>query len=279
MNGDARLQKLKEILLRDEWEARDSIQSEISVLNDKLVAPEEVKKRVHPFIEAEIEYLRKNFPDLYGDIITATIKKQIEDSQDEMVEALYPIIGKLIRKFIVKEIEKLSERIDAQVNSAFSWEGWKNRAKAWFTGVKEEEMIIRDLIPTVIEEAFVIQKDSGLLLGSYTRNDIVDQDMIAGMLSAIKAFVEDAFHSGSEDLETIEYETNRILLQNFPSYYIATVVSGNITIKFREELREKLDDFAVQEKPGKIDEVNDTIQDRISLALKSTIEENDSKNK
>jgi len=57
-----------------------------------------------------------------------------------------------------------------------------------------------------VHEVYLVQRESGLLLGSYAKEKNTDQDVIAGMLTAIKSFAEDAFNRGKEDLEMIQYE-------------------------------------------------------------------------
>lgn len=54
-------------------------------------------------------------------------------------------------------------------------------------------------------------KESGLLIGSYSRGNIADKDMISGMLTAIKSFVEDAFSKEGQDLEDIKFENFNFL--------------------------------------------------------------------
>jgi flagellar motor component MotA len=68
----------------------------------------------------------------------------------------------------------------------------------------------------------------------------MDKDMISGMLTAIKSFVEDAFSGGAQNLEAIEYELYTIHIQNFFSYYIAVVVSGNYSRTFESDLENEL---------------------------------------
>jgi len=93
---------------------------------------------------------------------------------------------------------------------------------------------------------FVIEKDSGILISDYSplSEDTVDKEMVAGMLTAIKSFVEDAFQGGDQNLEMIEYELYTIHIQNFYSYYIAAVVSGAYTYMFKEVLEDQIIDFA-----------------------------------
>lgn len=248
---------------------RAEIAAEVRSLNEELRDPKEVRERVSPYIEEKIDYLRDNFPEEFGPVITDTIRRQIAESQDEVIDALYPIIGKLVRRYIIKEIEKLSERLDRQVDDAFSWERWKIRIRSWFTGVKEEEMVIRNLAPPVLEEIMVVGKESGLLLGSWSRHETLDRDMVAGMLTAIKSFVEDAFSTKDQSLELIEYETYKIYLQNFPRYYIAAVISGVIDSEFKDEFAEKVFDFG-EKNHFDPDEVTGELQEGISRALAKT---------
>ena len=65
------------------------------------------------------------------------------------------------------------------------------------------------------------------------QEDNIDKDMIAGMLTAIKSFVEDAFAKEEQSLELIQYEFYNIYIQNLASYYIATVISGSFNSDFK----------------------------------------------
>ena len=90
------------------------------------------------------------------------------------------------------------------------------------------------------------KKNSGILLADYSplSEDTIDKEMVAGMLTAIKSFVEDAFQGGDQNLELIEYELYTIHIQNFYSYYVAAVISGAYSIMFKEVLEDQIIDFA-----------------------------------
>jgi hypothetical protein len=77
---------------------------------------------------------------------------------------------------------------------------------------------------TSVEQIFVIEKGSGLIISSVSKQESIDEDMIAGMLTAIKSFVEDAFKRDLQSLELIQYELFEIHIQNFTSYYFAVVI-------------------------------------------------------
>lgn len=260
--------KLREILLEKDWEERDEFAQKLSDLDDQLNSRNRLEEKLQPILDDERENLRHRFPELFGPQITESISKQIRESQDEVVEALYPILGRMIKKYITNEIEKLSEKVDEQMKLAFSWEVWKMRIKAWFTGTPQKDLIISKLIEPKIEEIFIVEKQSGMLLGSFSKNHSVDQDMIAAMLTAIKAFVEDAFKTESQELDSIDYDNYKIVIKNFKSFFIAVVTSGGMSMAFRDRLDDTLLDFA-EKVLKKAKEANDdeVKQDRITEGL------------
>ncbi|NNE29190.1 MAG: hypothetical protein HKN16_06115, partial [Saprospiraceae bacterium] len=111
-------------------------------------------------------------------------------------------------------------------------------------GVKATDEILVDADKYQIEEMFVVQRDSGLLIGVASRQPKVNQDMIAGMLTAIKSFAEDAFMQGAEDLDFIEYDTLKLSIQNFPSYFVVAALSGSISAKEKSDFTSQILDFA-----------------------------------
>lgn len=233
-----KMEVLKHLLMDEDLEHIDRIDDELKEILDDFYKADRFQNKVDPLIETRLLKFQKDIPDTMGPAITAALRKQVKESQKEVVDALYPLIGRMIAKYIRKEIEALSKRIDDQFEQAFSLEGWERRIKAWFSGSKESELIMRETMAPVLEEVFVIRKGSGILLGKYSKEEQINADMIAGMLTAIKAFSEDAFHKDKDELEMIEYESYKIKIFNIGSFYVATVISGILTAEFESKLRE-----------------------------------------
>lgn len=234
-NEDNRFELLRELLLAEDRGRIDSLSEEI-ILKEKLA------KRVSPLIDEKILDLRENFPEYFGNTITETIKVQIRDSQDEVVEALYPIMGKMVKKFIVAEITKLSDKINKTIKEKFSI---TQIIKRFIKGKSNDAgVVLEEVFEPIIEEVFVVEKDSGLLSGSYSRGNIADKDMVSGMLTAIKAFAEDAFQKEGQNLEDIKFETFQLCIQNFKSIYIAVACSGVLNTEFDEDLEERINNLA-----------------------------------
>lgn len=234
---DKRFELLRELLLEEDRE-------KFKALSDEIVLRENMAARVDPIIDEKIDDLRENFPEYFGGTITATIKTQIRDSQDEVVDALYPIMGKLIKKAIMVEINRLSESINQSVKKTFSFKEYFNIFKRKVSGVSDGDAALSNALKPTLEEIFIIEKDSGILLGNHSTGNIANKDMISGMLTAIKAFAEDAFAKEGQDLEDIKFETFQISLYNFNTIYIAIAISGVQNADFKENLNDKINDFA-----------------------------------
>ena len=275
MNDKDKLKALRDLLFEEERKQQESLSERIVELNEEIAKeredlteriveldkevhdPEHFKSQVEPIVDDKINSFVEEMPQRLGPTITETLKIQIQESKDEVVEALYPIMGRMIKKYIQREIQLLSERVDQRLEQAFSLEGWWRRIKGWFTGVKEKDLIISDLAEPQIEEIFLVQKESGILLGSYSRHKTIDQDMISGMLTAIKSFVEDAFQAGAQNLELIEYDLYKIHIQNFYSFYVAVVISGAMSTSFRDELEDRIMEFVEKMLPTQLRESNE----------------------
>jgi hypothetical protein len=140
----------------------------------------------------------------------------------------------------------LTEQIDKQINNTFSVELWMRRVKAYFSGTNSSSIVLSELNKPKIEEVFLIQNGSGLLIGNASKQEIGDKDVVAGMLIAIKAFVEDAFSKQNESLATIQYESFTLMVQNYQTMTIAFAVNGVINADFKNTIQEQSDDYISQ---------------------------------
>tara|TARA_R100001132_G_C3267747_1_gene90257 strand:- start:672 stop:1484 length:813 start_codon:yes stop_codon:yes gene_type:complete len=263
-----KLQLLREILLIEDREIAHAINERLETITKTLEEKQKLSEKVDPIIDEKLTEFVKEIPQTLGPTITKTLKEEIANSKDEVVEALYPIMGKMIKRYIQNEIKVLSENINKKVNSAFSLAGLKRKFRAKFSGVKESDLILSEANEALVNEVLVIQKGSGLLLGNFSNTETLDKDMVSGMLTAIKSFVEDAFSGGNQNLEAIEYELYTLHIQNFFSYYIAVVVSGNYTRSFESKIENRLLKLSEQLSP----KISKLSKPEIDIILKSFFE-------
>ncbi|WP_298417219.1 cell envelope biogenesis protein OmpA [uncultured Kordia sp.] len=239
-----KLALLKDLLLTDDRAYAESIHNKIKQLEDLIHKQQKLSSKVNPIIDEKLEEFTEQIPETLGPTITEALAEQIKNSKDQVVEALYPIMGKMIKKYISQEISLLTERINKQLEDSFSANSWKRKFKSWFGGVKEEELLLSQLSAiSQVEQVLVIEKNSGLLIGQYAKTETIDKDMISGMLTAIKSFVEDAFNEKSQNLELIEYELYHIHIQSFVSFYVAVAISGEYNLIFKNKIQDIIFNF------------------------------------
>ena len=240
MDDNDRLEVIKEILFTDDRQYIELMASRLAELEKTLNEKEQLANKVDPLIESQLQEFTKKIPEDLGPTITQTLKEQIRTQKDEVVDAIFPILGKMIKKYVAQEVKLLSEKIDRQFDFISRW---KLKVKALFSGKKQKELLLQELSTAKIEQVFLIEKDSGLLRASYSKRKTIDKDMISGMLTAIKAFVEDAFKQKGQNLELIEYELYQIHIQSFVTHYMAVVISGNYPLKAKNKLQDLIFDF------------------------------------
>ncbi len=220
---------------------------DIAYIKAALQDADKMGELVSPIIAYHLELLKKKFPETYKREVERIVEVKMKESQDELLDVIYPVMGKMIRKFVNLQIQTLRESMEERVNSIFSFKGLISGFRSKVLGVKESDMMLGGLGSGSIEEVYLIERDSGILLGHYSRSQTIDRDVVAGMLTAIKSFVEDAFTKEGEDLEMIEYGTYKIFIQSFHSYYIPIVLNGVLSSGQKELLSSKILDFAEKE--------------------------------
>lgn len=259
------LEQIKSILLAEERNAMgevsekvrelldniDDIQQKIGTVDtqvNELLAdwsnPNTFEARISPHVDAKIAQLRSKFQQYFGPQVKETVKHEITNSKDEFIETLYPMMGKMVSKYVRQQLEVAIETTTERVGNIFSFLWWKNQ----FLGRKPAEMIAEGRFPVRIEEVFIIQQQSGLLLGTYSKNNTLDLDMIGGMLTAIKGFHAsvqnvDSMNGEAASLEAIEYADKKILITDLPKYYTAVVVDGVVSPVVKVKLRDYVLDF------------------------------------
>lgn len=264
-----RLEELRTLLLAQDRASHSSVMERLAELEQAMVDDETFSERLTPYMEEQVRHLQQEFPSLFGKFLGPAIKQQIQEEREVIIDALYPIIGKLIARYLKEEIQRISEKLDESLTDPFSLSNLKLRVKAMFSSVSYEELIFQEIANThKLEEIFIIQKDTGISMAHYSLNEVTRSQMVAGMLTGIKNFMEDAFQKGGQELDTLEYDKYQIKVFTYSRFYIATVIEGTPDAKYERVLRQKVDDFCASTDIPIGSEVTNELQDRLSHTLK-----------
>lgn len=245
MDQERKFQLLKDTLLKEENSQLSTHTKELDDLRSKVAdIKDQTSDQIEEHIEATFIEFKERFPVEYSGVITEAIKKQINEAKDDVVNALYPIMGRLIKTFIEKEIEKIVESVDQKVNNTFSIENLKRQFNSLFTGAKVSNQVLKDSVSVPkVEQIFLLEAESGMLIASFAARNTLDEDLIASMLSAIADFGEDTLIAKNENLKWIEFDLHKIHTRNFGRFDIALVISGIPNTSFTSLLDDKFHDF------------------------------------
>lgn len=249
-------------------------------IDDKEALLQTISPVIANSIRSSIRDSRPEMIEAISPIMADTIRTNIRDSKDQMVEALYPIMGQLVQRAVREAMKDLVRRIDRQIQSRISLFGIFGQMRARFSGVSPGELALRASLPFDATDLFLIHRHTGLLL-LYISDDIVevspdwatdrdlghdidvaeqpetgsqvlegeivsdhalyDTDLISGMLTAIRDFVQDAFGRGeNENLDQVVYGEKQILIETAHNTYLAIVVEGTEPYDFRSGMRDCL---------------------------------------
>jgi len=207
--------------------------------------PQSIAKAIGPEVAAAMQEQmlveRDAIAKSLGPTIGRAIKNQIELERDSMIDALYPVIGGTVNRYIGEAINT----INTKVETAFSVDGLTRKVRARMQGVTEAELILQESIPVAVQAIFLIQKTSGLVIAEIQPNreqNPLESNMVAGMLTAIRSFVNDCIaQSGTiSELSEIEYGDARIILEVAGYCYLAVVVKGSANAGLLKNIRRTL---------------------------------------
>jgi len=199
----------------------------------KAIAPE-IGLAIKEQIRLDQESIAQALAPEMGKAITAQIKLE----RDSMVDALYPVIGSTISRYMAEAIKTINEK----VSNAISVEGFQRKIRSKVQGVSEAELILQESVPFTVQAAFLIHKASGLIISEVQNSESyqLESEMVAGMLTAIRSFVNECIVQPGEssELNQIEYGDSKILLEVAGYCYMAVVIKGEPPNLFIQKLRQ-----------------------------------------
>ena len=182
-------------------------------------------------------------------LVVNTIKTELKNSQDEMVDILYPLTGRMVQAYVKSAIKDLTE----QINNRIDHNPVMLRMRSMMTGKSVAELAIAESQRLEVEEVFLIRRGSGELAARWPeaeRTSNADIHM-SGVLAAINEFASTAFEQDGGHFRSFEFENIQVFLRASPAYILAARCQGiapsGIEEIFDEEFLATLERIAVVE--------------------------------
>jgi outer membrane protein OmpA-like peptidoglycan-associated protein len=166
-------------------------------------------------------------------IVVKTIKYELKNSEAEMVDALYPITGKLVAQYVRAAIADLMADINRRLGGG-GLSALEQQARE--RGVTVAELMLSETQKLAVEELFLIRRGSGALVGHWERERQgathagvgSNRDaLVAGYISGILRFSQEAFNDTRGMLRTLDLDGERIVLRASQAHVLAARIAGS----------------------------------------------------
>jgi outer membrane protein OmpA-like peptidoglycan-associated protein len=157
-------------------------------------------------------------------LIVQTIKSEIRGSQDELAEALYPSLGRMVKAYVVSAIRDLMDEINRRLES----NAFMLRLRSLLTGRPVAELAFAEGQRLRVEEVYLIRGGTGVLVGHWPPGEPAStrDKRVSGILTAINEIATETFEPDESSLRRIDLGKALIYLRASPAHLLAIKCRG-----------------------------------------------------
>ncbi|MEQ1696834.1 MAG: OmpA family protein [Hyphomicrobiaceae bacterium] len=222
------VEKLKQLLFEPESEAIAALTKRIESVFDRAGTNERFQASVAKVLDgalrdAEVER-HDQVASAIAPLIVKTVKAEIHNSTDDLVEALYPATGRMVKAYVASAIQDLTN----EINRKLSANPFMLRLNALLTGRSVGELALADSQRLMVEDVFLIRRATGELVARWPKGEGRSNldHVLGGVLTTINEFTSEAFKAEGSALRQLDLGDARVYLRVSPTYLLAAKCSG-----------------------------------------------------
>lgn len=170
-------------------------------------------------------------------LLISTIKTELRNSQDQMVEALYPITGRLVKSYVASAIQDLT----VQMNRRIEQNALMLRMQSMVTGRSVGELALASTNDFAVTELFLIRRGSGALVAHWPATGSDGREhAVSGVLAAVNEFANDAFSATESSVRHVDLGSEIVYLRASPIYLLAARCTGQAPEAIAQSIDEAL---------------------------------------
>ena len=175
-------------------------------------------------------------------LLDRSVREIVRKDPAGFADAISPAIGPAIRAAIARAIQVMVQRVNEALSHSLSVRGLRWRVEAARSGRPYAEIVLLRTLVYRVEQMFLIQRETGLLIRHQTAADVPDQDpdQISAMLSALETFTHEAFREDAR-LERFRVGELEGWVEQGPSAILVAIVRGTAPEKYEVVLRAALE--------------------------------------
>lgn len=164
----AEIEQLRNLLLRKEQQRLDKLEQQLADRERRILAVAEILPETLTRLQHSKRLKRSLRPQF-----DSGIEASIQRDPKRFAAIFYPVIGPAIRRAISEALKGLLDSINRTMEHSFSARSWSWRLQAWRTGVPFNQIVLKHTLAYSIDEVFLVQRDSGLLIARAARDNTV----------------------------------------------------------------------------------------------------------
>ena len=163
-------------------------------------------------------------------VVVAAIRSEIHNSRDLMVEALYPITGRMVAAAVANAFRELLEAINQRLDALLSTNRWRLRLRSIVTGRSVAEIALNEARAGSFARILLLERGSGRLLAHWSPGErtVDNPDLISGLIAAISEFAATALSDKHGELRTLDLGASQVYLRASSRVILAGEMVGTI---------------------------------------------------
>lgn len=227
----AEIEQLKTLLFQSEEARLSTLEADVAFLQQYLGNADRLEAATADILIAALMRAEVNRPrelaNAIAPSVVSAIRSEIANSRDLMVDALYPLTGRLVRAAVANAFKELVVFLEERINAYTSRELWTGRIKSLITGRPISEFVVATGNPLLVTRLLIIERGNGRLVAEWTRATVPDEqvDLLTAMVAAVLEFSIQAL-AGKGSLEKLDFGGRQILLRASPRYILTAECTG-----------------------------------------------------
>jgi hypothetical protein len=166
----------------------------------------------------------------FAPLVVTAIRSEIKRSKDMIVEALYPIMGRLVTAAVAAAFRDLVETLNTRIDALVSAHSWRLRMRALATGHSMAEVALAEVETGKLKRALLLERGSGRVLAAWPRSekDKSNVDLQSGMIAAITEFATNAYADQGGELRMLDLGASNVFLRASPRVIVAAEFGGEL---------------------------------------------------
>ena len=233
--------KLKELLFAPESEAIATLSQRIDAVFDRAGTNDRFQSSVAQVLDgalrdAEVAH-HDEMATAIAPLIVKTVKTEIHNSTDDLVEALYPATGRMVKAYVASAIKDMTDEINRKLEA----NPVMLRLNALTSGRSAGELALADSQRLKVEDVFLIRRATGELVARWPQGDPHSNldHVMGGVLTAINEFTSEAFKTEGSSLRQIDLGDSCVYLRVSPAFLLAAKCSGSAPIAAEQAFDEE----------------------------------------